>query len=111
MGDAHVSCKLYVARSRSVAARKLGDEMLIMSGRDSTLFTLDEVATILWEAADGWRPLDEIVEEKICKEFEVERGEALQDAVALVEGLAEHGILLLSSEPLSEPKLQGQVDR
>jgi hypothetical protein len=111
MGDAHVSCKLYVARSCTVAARKLGDEMLIMSGRDSTLFTLDEVATILWEAADGWKSLDEIVEEKICKEFEVERGEALQDAVALVEGLAEHGILLLSSEPLGEPKLQGQVER
>jgi len=106
-----VSRRLYVARSRSVAARKLGDEMLIMSGRDSTLFTLDEVATILWEAADGWKPLEEIVEEKICKEFEVERGEALQDAVALVEGLAEHGILLLSSEPLSEPKLQGRIDR
>jgi hypothetical protein len=111
MGDAQVSSRLYVARSRSVAARKLGDEMLIMSGRDSTLFTLDEVATILWEAADGWKPLEEIVEEKICKEFEVERGEALQDAVALVEGLAEHGILLLSSEPVGEPKLPGQVER
>lgn len=106
-----MSCKLYVARSRNVAARKLGDEMLIMSGRDSTLFTLDEVATILWEAADGWKPLDEIVEEKICKEFEVEHGEALLDAVALVEGLAEHGILLLSSEPLGELKLQGRVER
>jgi hypothetical protein len=31
MGDAHVSQRIYVARSRSVAARKLGDEMLIMS--------------------------------------------------------------------------------
>jgi len=30
-----MSGKLYVSRSRSVAARKLGDEMLIMSGRDS----------------------------------------------------------------------------
>jgi len=106
-----VSCKLYVTRSASVAARKLGDEMLIMSGRDSTLFTLDEVATILWEAADGWRPLDEIVDEKICGEFEVERGEALQDAIALVEGLAEHGILLLSNEPPGEPNSQGQIER
>lgn len=106
-----MSCKLYVTRSASVAARKLGDEMLIMSGRDSTLFTLDEVATILWEAADGWRPLDEIVDEKICGEFEVERGEALQDAIALVEGLAEHGILLLSNEPPGEPNSQGQIER
>jgi hypothetical protein len=106
-----MSCKLYVTRCRSVAARKLGDEMLIMSGRDSTLFTLNEVATILWEAADGWKPLDEIVDVKICAEFEVERNEAMQDAIALVEGLAEHGILLVSNEPLGEANLQGQAER
>jgi hypothetical protein len=111
MGNAHMNCKLYVARSQNVAARKLGDEMLIMSGLDSTLFTLDEVATILWEAADGLQPLDQIVEEKICREFEVEYGEAWLDAEALVEGLAGHGILLVSSEPLSEPKLPHQVKR
>ena len=45
--------KRYVARSSEIAARRLGDEMMIMSGRDSTLFTLNEVATIIWEAADG----------------------------------------------------------
>ena len=96
-----MSCKLYVARSRSVASRKLGEETMIMSGLDSTLFTLDEVATIIWEAADGSTPLEEIVDSKICTQFKVERDEALRDAEALVEGLAGHGILLLSSESLT----------
>jgi Coenzyme PQQ synthesis protein D (PqqD) len=106
-----MNCKLYVARSPTVAARKLGDEMMIMSGLDSTLFTLDEVATIIWEAADGSKPLEEIVDSKICTEFEVERGEALLDAQALVEGLAGHGILLLSSQPLTSPVSQRKAEQ
>ena len=47
------SSKRYVARSKQLAARRLGAETMIMSGRDSTLFTLNEVATVIWEAADG----------------------------------------------------------
>jgi hypothetical protein len=106
-----MSCKPYVARSPSVAARKLGDEMMIMSGRDSTLFTLNEVATIIWEAADGSMPLEEIVDCKICAQFEVARGQALLDAEALVEQLAGYGILVLSSEPLTTPNSLCQVER
>ena len=91
--------KLYPARSPDVAARRLGDEMLIMSGRDSTLFTLNEMATLIWEAAEGSTPLDDIVEQKICTQFEVQASTAVQDAQDLVERLAQHGILLLSDEP------------
>src|SRR5260370_32404205 len=71
---------------------------MMMVGRGSTLVTLDEGATIIWEAADGSTPLEEIVDSKICTQFKVERDEALRDAEALVEGLAGHGIFLLSSE-------------
>ena len=38
-----------------VAARAVGGEMMIMSAKDSTLFTLNEVAMAIWEAADGRR--------------------------------------------------------
>jgi hypothetical protein len=91
---------LYVARSQRVAARKLGDEMMIMSGSDSTLFTLNKTATILWQAADGVTPLDEIVQQKICSEFDVEPTEALQDAETLARGLAGHHILQISGQPI-----------
>ena len=67
---------LYVARNPRVAARSLDGEMMIMSGRDSTLFTLNKTATILWQAADGTTPLEQIVQQKICAEFEVEAGDA-----------------------------------
>jgi hypothetical protein len=73
-----------------------------MSGQGSTLFTLNPTATILWQAADGATPLDEIVERRICSEFEVKPEEALRDAEALAEDLAKHGILLISDQPISE---------
>jgi hypothetical protein len=95
--------KIYVARSPRLAARKLGDEMLVMSGQDSTLFTLNPTATLLWQAADGATPLDEIVERRICAEFDVDPEEALRDAEALAEDLAKHGILVISEEPIAKP--------
>jgi hypothetical protein len=77
--------------------------MMIMSGRDSTLFTLNKTATILWQAADGNTSLEEIVEQKICAEFEVEPAEALQDAENLARELASHEILQISEEPIPRP--------
>ena len=91
---------LYVARNPRVAARSLDGEMMIMSGRDSTLFTLNKTATILWQAADGSTPLHEIVKQKICSEFEVQPDEALRDAETLARDLASHGILQISEEPI-----------
>jgi hypothetical protein len=92
--------RLYVARNPRVAARSLDGEMMIMSGRDSTLFTLNKTATILWQSADGTTSLDEIVTLRICTEFEVEPAEALHDAEALARELASHEILQISDEPI-----------
>ena len=91
---------LYVARNPRVAARSLDGEMMIMSGRDSTLFTLNKTATILWQFADGQTPLEQIVEKRICCEFEVERDDALHDAEVLARELAGHGILQVSEDPI-----------
>jgi hypothetical protein len=91
----------YLARSKAIAARALGDETMIMSATNSTLFTLDEVASVIWAAADGVTPLDEIVASKICAQYDVTPEAALKDAEALVENLAEHGILLISDQPLA----------
>ena len=93
----------YVARSRTVAARQLGEEMVIMSAVDSTLFNLNPVAALIWQAADGQTPLAKIVEERICPEFDVEPGEALRDAEQFVSDLAAHGILLLAETPIADP--------
>jgi hypothetical protein len=92
--------RLYMARNPRVAARNLDGEMMIMSGRDSTLFTLNKTATILWQSADGTTPLDEIVGLRIVPGFAVEPADALKDAETLARELASYEILQISEEPI-----------
>jgi cytosine/adenosine deaminase-related metal-dependent hydrolase len=95
----------FIARSNAVAARVLGGEMIIMSPADSTLFSLSEVATVIWEAADGLTPLSEIVERRVCEEFDVTPDAAYRDAEAFVEELAAHGVLRVSDRPFADAKV------
>ena len=94
--------KLYVARDARSAVRVLDGEAMVMSGRDSTLFSLNKTATVIWQAADGQTPLEEIVERGVCREYDVEFSSALRDAENLARELAGHGILQISEEPISQ---------
>jgi hypothetical protein len=102
MSGLSTNAKTYVARSPKVAARGLGDETMIMSATDSSLFTLNEIASAIWNAADGLTPLAQIVEQRVCARFEVDPQQALRDAEELVSGLAQHGVMLVSDAPISE---------
>jgi len=92
---------IYIARSSAIAARALAGEMMIMNSADSTFFTLNEVATTIFQAADGRTPLREIVRDKICGQFEVDLDEAQADAEQFVAELSGHGVLIVSSQPLA----------
>jgi len=96
----------YIARSSAIAARLLAGEMMVMNSVNSTFFTLNEVATAIWQAADGRTPLREIVRERICTQFEVEPGQAQADAEQFVADLSTHGILLVSDRPLAAESAQ-----
>jgi hypothetical protein len=90
----------YIARSPRIAARKLGDEMIVMSAADSSLFTLNEVATTIWQSADGRTTLENIVKHQVCEHFAVSEAEAMRDAKELVAELSRYGILLVSDHPI-----------
>jgi|SRR5579862_3825098 Coenzyme PQQ synthesis protein D (PqqD) len=92
----------YIAQSKAIAARMLGGEMMVMSATDSTFFTLNEVATAIWLAADGRTSLTQIVKDKICQEFEIDEETASRDADQFVNDLSKHGILVVSNEPLPD---------
>lgn len=99
----------YIARSTRIAARNLGGEMMIMSAVNSTFFTLNEVATVIWQAADGVTPLSKIVNERVCGEFEIEPEQAAKDAEQFVAELSEHGILLVSDQPIPGPQPRTEI--
>ena len=98
----------YISRSSTIAARMLGGEMMIMSATDSTFYTLNEVATAIWKAADGRTPLEEIVSRTVCDQFDVEPEIALSDVEHFVEQLSQHGILLVSDKPLDNSSSLGE---
>jgi len=100
---------VYISRATAVAARSLDGEMMIMSAKDSTLFTLNPVGTIIWQSADGKMPLAEIVKQKICVEFDADPAEALKDAELFVSDLASHGILVMSDSPIAQPELHSKT--
>jgi len=81
--------------------------MMIMAVRDSSLFNLNEIGTMIWKSADGVTPLEEIVRNNICVEFEVEPADALRDAEAFVRRLADRGILRISEEPIDGTRDKG----
>jgi hypothetical protein len=93
----------YIARSSAIAARMLAGEMMVMNSMNSTFFTLNEVATAIWQAADGRTPLHEIVENRVCSEFDIDPEQAQRDAAQFVAELSQHGILLVSDHPLQDP--------
>lgn len=91
----------YIARSPETAARALGDETIIMSTVDSTLFSLNPTGSVIWQAANGSASLSSIIENRVCAEFEVTPEQARADAEGFVAELVEHGILLISDEPFN----------
>ena len=90
----------YIAKSSAIASRLLGGEMMIMSAVDSTFFTLNPVATVVWQAADGRTSLSDIVIRHVCTEFDVDPATAHRDVENFVEELSRHGILLVSENPI-----------
>jgi len=91
----------YIARNSFLACRTLEGGLMVMSPYDSTFFTFNEAAAIIWQAADGMTPLSEIVANKICAVFEVDHKSARKDTEKLVEELSVHGVLIVSKHPIN----------
>jgi len=92
----------YIKPSRNIAARMLDDEMIVMSVRDSSVYSLNATASVIWSAADGSTPLREIVASKVVPQFEVEPEVAYRDALELIEELAREGILVVADHPIGQ---------
>jgi hypothetical protein len=51
--------------------------------------------------------LSEIVERRICEEYEIEPEVARRDAQEFVDALSQHGILLVSDRPILDSTAKG----
>lgn len=78
-------------KNDSIVSRKIADEFLLVPikqnvGDLESIYTLNEVATRVWELIDGKKKVKEI-KDKIVEEFEVTPQEAEKDLANLLKQL------------------------
>ena len=88
----------YPLQNPLAAWRVYDGEAVIVSPQDSTLHTLNEVGTLVWEAADGRTPVAAIVA-RLCSQYDVATPDAERDVEAFVERLRERGLITLLDAP------------
>jgi hypothetical protein len=93
---------MFFTRAGQLAARKVAGEVVILRAHDSSLYVLNPVASVVWEAADGRTSLDALVRDVICQDFDVDPETARRDASELVVALAAEGLLQTSEQPLPD---------
>jgi len=82
-------------KSSSIVSRKIDDEVILVPIRKNvgdleSIYTLNEVASRIWELIDGKRKVREI-KEIIIEEFDVSPQEAEKDAVEFLQQLEKMG--------------------
>ncbi|MCP4501583.1 MAG: PqqD family protein [Deltaproteobacteria bacterium] len=98
----------YPKQIRTTPARCVDGQALVITPQDSTLHTLNETGTYIWEQSDGTRTLSDIVK-LLCEEYGDDEGESIDvnairtDAETFVKDAEKKGILRVLSAPISPP--------
>ena len=87
--------KVCFTRDSSIVSRKIADEFILVpirqkAGDVDNIYTMNEVATRIWELIDGQKPVEEI-RNAIVEEFEVESAEAEADLMDFLQHLQNVG--------------------
>src|SRR5580658_1956282 len=85
-------------RNQEVVARKIEGELIIVPIRSgvgdlNSLYTLNEVGSVLWEFMNECHTVGEMVE-RVCEEFEVTTGQAKQDIREFLSSLVAEKLVL-----------------
>ncbi len=88
----------YVWQSRSVAARVIDGQAVVITPADSVLHTFNATGTWLWERIAGPVRLLDLLE-AVVKEFEVDRDAAEKDLLRFFESLSAKGLVKMASSP------------
>jgi hypothetical protein len=90
LGDFSLESKLQ--RQKDVAWRMIDGEAVIITPADSTMHTLNDVGTRIWELLTGTRSLREVAG-VLCTEFEVDKDRAEKDTLWFAECLSKKGLI------------------
>jgi hypothetical protein len=90
----------YYAKDTELVTRNVAGETIIVPiknkvGDLDSIYTLNEVGTLIWELIDGEHSVSEITE-AMCDAYEVEPEVAEKDTLEFLNSLKEAGLLRLS---------------
>lgn len=91
--------KVLTKNYASIAYRVIDGQAVIVNLEESTLHTLNLVATRIWELADAKNMVMDIID-KIYQEFEVDRDRLEKDCLEFVNRMISKGLFVLSSHPV-----------
>lgn len=91
-----ISTKCFVKDS-DLVTRCIAGETIIVPVRGNvgdldSIYTLNEVATMIWQTIDGWSSVSQIID-AVCQEYDVERAEAEKDVMELIHSLEAAGLV------------------
>lgn len=88
----------YLQQNLDTPARVLDGRAVIITPQDAVLHTLNEVGTFIWARANGSRTVEDILQE-LTQTYDVDNGQALQDARDFIQACVDKGLLHLVVEP------------
>jgi hypothetical protein len=85
---------MYLAQNQKTAYRIIKEEAAIVDLNNSMLYSLNSVATLIWEMSDGRTTIEKILD-KIEEDFDVERAIAEKDCMEFINDFVSKGILVV----------------
>jgi hypothetical protein len=87
----------YFVKKDDCVAREIAGETLIVpirsrAGDLNSIYTLNELGTMIWRLIDGQTSISQIIE-AVCREYEVTPGEARKDIFSFLTDLKTAGLI------------------
>ncbi len=85
---------MYLAQNPKTAYRTIKDESVIVDLNNSLLYSLNPVASIIWEMSNGKTEIKQIID-RVKNEFDIERSVAEGDCMEFADDFIQKGLLII----------------
>ena len=90
--ELEISSDTVVRAADGFVTRKVADETVIMDPREGTYFGLDEIGSSVWSELDSPVAVGRLCE-RLMAEYEVPRDRCERDLLALLQEMADRGLV------------------
>lgn len=90
-----------IKNNKKIAYREIDGEIIIINLEKSTFHSLDPVASLIWNEANGKNKVKQIIE-KVSQNFEVNTETAINDCTEFIDDLINKELAYLSSNTVEK---------